>query len=817
MIFAPQFGYCGLTIVTAHPSRFDNETLLSGRAGSLVDAALSPVCNRLQCYIMTAEEFNRRTLPQGTKVVLLLGEYAHKKFFTETSLMEQRGAPAVDSETNVVYVSSIFPQDAEDRWDIEGKQNIHRIIIDRENENDEDAGEIDEKSTHGRTKRKNYKFWLRRDLKKTAAIVKEGLKVHTAELNIYPSPEEVIEELSTTKNQRLYFDLENDENLNVTCLGYAFGKTRAICVPMFQTHYTPKRYFYDPLTTCKILRAFAVAFRDNEVVVHNAAWDLFLMFWKYRINLPKKIFCTMVAWNRLYPEVEKSLGHVLSFLTHQPYHKNEGAFAPFNTKQAESLYYYNAKDVASLPLIYEEIIFEAARLGAAESIAQANASIRPYLIMQLHGMRVDRGAQQSIRESANRRTLQMERILKLLVGFELNPRSPKQVAAYLYDKRKIADRPPKDLTASKTLLQLYLKTNLEVIPYILEARGQSMRRSKVTFVDFPGAKFFFLNKKDNRYTCRYNIAGTNTFRLSAAKLLKLYGNNAQNWEKDLRQVIIPDEGKIFGVIDQAGAEALIVAYLCRMGNFRQLFLSGIKAHVYVAMHLFREEWEKLMKCDLSEYINCPIPKLTSLPRWKELEKHIKESDNWVSSRRYYHHAKMTCHSANYNIKAPTFRLNILDKSDGKINISLSQAQHYLTTYHKLFPEIQQWHVDVITEVRRTRTLRNLFGFPRVFTGPDGDDLFKEAFAFVPQSTVGTITNLCITECQEHCESNQLFKEAAVDILANTHDGCLYQCKTGFEIPVGKVFETHMNRKLVSPRGETFFMKSETKFGTSWKI
>lgn len=801
-------------MVLAHPSRFDGNGLLTGKVGNFFDACLSPVCNRYQCYMVTADDFDREHLPNGTRVVLLLGEHAHKKFFTETHLLEQRGSPAVD-HNGVVYISSIYPQDADDRRNIESQQNIYRIQLEQGDDDDDEPTDNDEKSTHGRTKRRNFKFWLRNDLRKTTEILQHGLKQHKPQLVIYPDPEEVITELRTTKNTQLYFDIENDSNLNITCFGYSFSDTNAKCVPMYQTHYSPKRFFYGEHTTVRLLAAIAVAFRDNEVVIHNAMYDLFVMAWKYRIPFPRQVFCTMISWNRLFPEVEKSLGHVLSYLTQQPYHKNEGGYAPYNNAQAESLYYYNAKDVGSLPLLYNAISNRAALCGAVDSIKQANSSIRPYITMQLQGLTVDREAIVDITSKASRRTVQMERMMRLLTGLKLNPRSSKQIASYLYDKRKIADRPAKDLTSAKTLLQLYLKTGLELIPFLQEARAQGMKRSKVTFVSYPGPQFFILNRKTELYNCRYNISGTNTMRLSSAKLLNIYGNNSQNFEKELRRIIVASIGKILVQVDQAGAEALVVAYLCRNGNFRQLFLNGIKSHVFVAMHLFCEQWEELMQCRLDNYVNAPIAELKKLPRWKELERWIKESDKWPANKRYYHIAKMVCHASNYGMKAPTFRLNVLEKSEGKINLSLKEAQTYLTTYHSLFPEIQEWHAATVFELRKNRVLRNLFGFPRVFTGPEGDDLYKEAYAFVPQSTVGTITNMCITECQQRCEIDPIFLEAAVDMLQNNHDSCLLQCNVGTENRIYPEIQKHMNRELVSPRGEQFRMKSGVSIGYNW--
>src|ERR1017187_6230228 len=97
-----------------------------------------------------------------------------------------------------------------------------------------------------------------------------------------------------------------------------------------------------------------------------------------------------------------------------------------------------------------------------------------------------------------------------------------------------------------------------------------------------------------RNSTTYKIAGTTTFRLSSSKILGKCGANLQNVEKSMRQMYIPDKGKIFVQVDQSGAEALIVSYLCEKGNFRELFLNNVKPHVFVALHVFAAIWQQKM-------------------------------------------------------------------------------------------------------------------------------------------------------------------------------------------------------------------------------
>ena len=171
-----------------------------------------------------------------------------------------------------------------------------------------------------------------------------------------------------------------------------------------------------------------------------------------------------------------------------------------------------------------------------------------------------------------------------------------------------------------------------------------------------------------RDSTQFQIGGPKTFRLGSRAIMKKsrqlpsgefkdrgLGGNLQNIEKSMREIYIPDgftdalkdkcsyymssgdlsifteeelmSLRIFVQTDQSGAEALGVAYLCKDGDFRQLFIHGIKPHVYVAIHVFRDIWKKKMreysvagdvKCDIDEILNTPIKDLKSNPYWKDL-------------------------------------------------------------------------------------------------------------------------------------------------------------------------------------------------------
>lgn len=315
------------------------------------------------------------------------------------------------------------------------------------------------------------------------------------------------------------------------------------------------------------------------------------------------------------------------------------------------------------------------------------------------------------------------------------------------------------------------------------------------------------------------ITGTKTFRLGSRKILSTFGGNLQNIEKSMREVYIPDEGKIFVQVDQSGAEALIVAYLSEAAAFRQLFIHGVKPHVYVALHVFKDIWKKKMigvqGFDIEVILKTPIQALKSNPFWRDLDLLIKDSDNWSIDQRYYYLAKQTCHSANYGIEAPTFRMNILEKSGGKINISKEDAERFLLVYHAMFPEIQGWHRQLKRQVEQTHMLYNLHGHPYTLTSYTiQESHWKELFSWIPQSTVGMITNVAYSKMQAFIEEMKL----DWDLLTNCHDSYLLQCPVSEMNLCAAKGKEFMEQEFTSPADEVKFkMRSEVQAGFNWNV
>ena len=309
-----------------------------------------------------------------------------------------------------------------------------------------------------------------------------------------------------------------------------------------------------------------------------------------------------------------------------------------------------------------------------------------------------------------------------------------------------------------------------------------------------------------RNTCSWRTGLAETFRNRSTKLLGIYGTNLQNPSDRICRMYCADEGKVLVQVDQAGAEALVVAFLCKgPNNLRRLFEQKIKPHVYVAMHLFKSYWSRTGHPIVEAAVYTPIEGLRMLPGFDLLEKAIKKHD------KYYFIGKKVCHASNYDMGPKTFRMTVLTDSEGRVVISHQEAVIFLETYHKLFPEIREWHNETITILKATKVLRNLFGYPRLFTGPMQPHTFKEAFAFVPQSTIGVLGNMAFVEEQEYIEEHH----KDWDLLNNKHDSTLTQCSMDEVKDCVEVKKRIVEKLLISPYGETFQMKSEALVGKNW--
>jgi hypothetical protein len=537
----PKLAYNGLTIILGRFSRFDKQGPISGGwASSWFDQTLGKYgIARMKCDVRLSTV--AAPLLQNTKCIFLLGNEALRLYRQDVSLDEQRGALFTVGAQEIIVLASYAPQEAMDMRNYESKFHGN----DDNNDDSSDAEESDEVTkAHGKTPRTEYRFWLESDIRKTSKILRNGLTIPTAQFVCFPSFEEIMWFLRNTKNENLYFDLEtrSDGSLTVTVFSIATDTSPIYTVPVLRYNDT---YAYDKIED--IFCGLSQSFSNNTVVIHNAMFDLFVLIWRYRLPVCGKVYDTMLAMQRCFPECRKSLGHALSYFTDLPYHKNTaGTFNPHSIEQDKQLWDYNTQDVYSLRVLKQAIDKHAINIrGLSASIAQANRAVIPYLTATLTGMRVSAKARSAKMSHHDRRRNQMLHILRELVGYDLNPGSWQQVGKYLYKELGFKCPNTEAPTNEKTLMKLIAREGIEkvpTVPVIIEYRGLAKEQGMMKFKNWPSLLPELL--AEPRVTCAWKLGGPITFRRGSATLLKAkgiwlnkedaplsFGTNIQNWAK----------------------------------------------------------------------------------------------------------------------------------------------------------------------------------------------------------------------------------------------------------------------------------------------
>jgi len=468
MLSQPTTQYSGLTIVLSKPSRFDveNGKLLSGMAGQW----LEDECLDVKLSSVDVREANvKLPLLPGTKKILL-----------SNMNTAPAGYPCIYKSTLAINVYSI--QDCCD----------HRSMEDEDDDDNDTFSDRDTKDSYP-TRRYNYRFWTRWLIMKLMRAYKLEPQIKPI---ICPDYDFVTKTLNNIRNENLYLDIETSrEHRCITCIGFSSDSIfpSVVVLPMYRYNGTLAYPVFQ-----EIYRALAQALKSNTVVIHNAAFDLCVLHGFYKFPLPDKVYDTMLANHRIFPEVEKSLSHLIAQWTWQNYHKDV-ATEVFSAEQELRMHMYNARDVFNLKLIKDAqteyvrtdniLNFHNTKRGLAESIEEVNEQVIPYLENTLTGLRVNQALLAQTEKDLTLAAQQYARIAQILIGdMDFNPSSTKQCVNFFHKKLnypvvKRSEKTGEPGLGRKQLYQLQLKHNnpaiLPIIKHRRAAKDASMLESEL--------------------------------------------------------------------------------------------------------------------------------------------------------------------------------------------------------------------------------------------------------------------------------------------------------------------------------------------------
>src|SRR3989304_7547130 len=215
--------------------------------------------------------------------------------------------------------------------------------------------------------------------------------------------------------------------------------------------------------------------------------------------------------------------------------------------------------------------------------------------MQMHGVLIDQVKLAQNKIDITDKIAALDKLFLDSVGYPVNPKSHKQMTTFLYDKEKGLGLPKKfkhgtsNLTANEeALTDLYQKTGRAEVKLLLETR--QLRTLKETFLEMKLSP-------DSRIRTSYGV--TETGRLSSSADVFDVGANLQNIPKRkgewIREMFIPDPGKIWLKADLKQADARVVAWLADDVVLKRLFNSGQDIHKQVAALIFNKPVAEITK------------------------------------------------------------------------------------------------------------------------------------------------------------------------------------------------------------------------------
>lgn len=468
---------------------------------------------------------------------------------------------------------------------------------------------------------------------------------------------------------------------------------------------------------------------------------------------------TMLFSKWVNSEFPASLAFLTSVYTKEPFYKDEGKEFVLGKNPIEQLFNYNGKDACVLHEILAGLEKDANEYNSHSLYySYVNRLHDFYYDLEDTGMLVDFKVWKSLVEKYSGMWKEQQKELESLAGYDLNPASPLQVRNYLEKDLHFPYRPKSDEDTLVSLLGNHAKTekqkrSLELI--------LSIRRVRKTLGTYLSSCPDF----DGRMRTSYKISGTETGRTSTTILkpplrpVKGFGQPFQVYTKhgeigsDIRKMYIADAGFVFLECDQSQAEARIVALLSEDVETLKLF-DTVDIHKLTASWLFGIEIDK-----------------------------ITDSMRFIG--------KTVRHAGNYGMGKRRLMLEVntgARRAGIKLSISEAEAGKILTKFHSKTPKIQKvFQASIEKHLKENnRILINPFGRRRQFFDRWGNDLLQEAYAFLPQSTVGDQTKKAGLRIKERLR---------VKFVVESHDALVGLIKESEVEEVGKIFKEEFEREI----------------------
>jgi len=290
--------------------------------------------------------------------------------------------------------------------------------------------------------------------------------------------------------------------------------------------------------------------------------------------------------------------------------------------------------------------------------------------------------------------------------------SPKQMQVLFYDDFRLPtvwkknEKGMRVPTLDDSALELLRRKEPLVWPIIKRIQEcRSILKFRSNFVE--------ADLEEGRMRCSYNMCGAETYRFSSSKNVWGGGCNMQTipmgGEEDdsdlelpnVRTMFVPDDDQTFFDIDLSKADLRIVVKEADEKEMQAMLDEGRDPYIETAREFYRDPTITKVRPNGS-----PDPK--------------------------YKMFKSFGHGTHY--------LGTPQGLAQRLGLTVHEATRTQAWYLGKYSAIRKWQERFVEEIKRTHSVSNKFGYRRHYFGRIDDSTFREAIAWLPQSTVGCLIN-----------------------------------------------------------------------------
>ena len=269
----------------------------------------------------------------------------------------------------------------------------------------------------------------------------------------------------------------------------------------------------------------------------------------------------------------------------------------------------------------------------------------------------------------------------------------------------------------------------------------------------------------------------------------------------LRSMIAAPKGKVLVSVDLSQAETWIVAYLANEERMKKaLHFGDIHTETAGSAIFFKDvpcvhEWKKVGKEFTCGNCNKTV---TDIMRYT---------------------GKRCNHAYSYDM-GPERNAQVINKESDQppfLIVSIAQTKVYYANWHSYYYRIKEWHNSTVLQLSNSRTLITPYHRERTFYGAWGKELFKEAYANIPQSTVADHFNGKVQrELGIRGGLLEVYKQlgTAIEIINQSHDSLIAIADASSYIDTTHHIVNLIRRPLVV-NGEQFTIPVDAEVGTRW--